>query len=210
MRVVLAFTLAALFLASSARAEESSADPELEAVMRGLAESRGWRAVFVERRRIPLLAEPIEARGRLAVVRPGAFSRVTETPRWTRLVLEDGALRLDAAPGVEPPAVAPGLHRMAEEFLLLLGGDLDALRERYELSFRVAAAGWSLDMVPRSREARRYVSRLVLRGSAMGIVSLELEEAGGGGAITRFSELEADRPLDSEERAYFFGAAPTP
>ncbi len=207
VRRSVAALLAILAGAVSLRAEPEL-PPRFEDVMQELAGSRGWRADFVERRRIPLLAEPVESRGRLAVVPPSAFARVVEAPRRSRLVLEAGDLRVEPDEGAAASAAA--LRRVADEFLVLLGGDLDTLRERYELAFDAPGPGWSLTMTPRAREARRHVTWLVLRGDASGLVSLELEEPGGGSAITRFSRVVADRPLDAEERAFFFGPRSDP
>ncbi|MBW2243705.1 MAG: outer membrane lipoprotein carrier protein LolA [Deltaproteobacteria bacterium] len=185
--------------------------PTLEGVMADLAASPGLQARFIEQREAPLLEEPVETRGRMALDPPDRFSRITETPVRTRLVLDAGELRFEHEyEASEDPMLAELGRRFAEELLLLLSGDLSAIQDRYEIDFSSEGCIWQLSLVPRSAQARRYVEQLVLRGDGEVIRSLELQEADGGGAISRFSEVRADRQLTPEELSLFFGRAPRP
>ncbi len=198
-----------LAAATLAAASSAAAEPSLDALMDRLAGSPGLRTGFVEVRTLPLLAEPIESHGHIAVVPPDRFARTTETPSATRLVLDGDELRVEgqAGPG---DLTEPAARRVAEELRAIFAGDLATLRERYELDFQARDGSWVLALVPRSAGARRFVERLALRGRGTGLVSLELQEPGGGHAITRLHGLETDRPLSAEERARFFGADPSP
>ena len=192
-------------------AAEGKPFPTLESVMAGLAESPGTQARFIERRRVPLLEETLETRGRMALDPPDRFSRITEAPEQTRLVLDSGELRFEHEKRAsEDPMLAELGRRFAEELLLLLSGDLSTIRDRYEIDFSSEGTAWQLNLTPRSAKARRYVERLFLRGEGELITSLELREADGGGAISRFSEVRVDRQLTPEELSIFFGRTPRP
>jgi len=179
--------------------------------MARLAASPGLRTNFVEFRTLPLLSEPIETHGRIALAPPDAFARITESPMRSSLVLQKGRLRFETDAEITDLSGDPALRRVAEELLHLLGGDLRALRQSHSLAFdlqpQLGPEAWSLELVPRHPQARRFVLRLVLRGVGDLPVSLELEEPEGGRAVMRFSGLEADRALSAEERVLFFGDA---
>lgn len=199
-----------LLLAVLNGAARADVESSLSEVMARFAGSPGLQARFVERKEIPLLSAPLETRGQIAFVPPDRFARITEWPETSRLVFDGGKLRFEGGLGIESVDLErdPGLRRFAEELVVLLRGDLAALRDRYSLEFTPKGERWILLLTPRGNAARRFVASIVLAGRGAQLESLEISQPDGSVTHTWFSEFENDRPLSEDVLHRFFGTPP--
>ena len=198
----------------------------LEQVMARLAATRSQEFRFTETAERALLAEPEIQRGTLIRVSPAHLLRVTdspnlrvtESPKAQRMLLSGGRLRT-AIGKAKAEDAGPENASFFREFARLFEGDLEALRERYQLDFTAReaagreagsreAGSWELALVPRAERVRELLARIVLRGDAQEgtavVTEVELQEAGGDRVHLQLSPVESDRVWDAQQlQAHF-------
>jgi hypothetical protein len=184
----------------------SAPEPTLESLMRSMAATSGVVARFLERKQLALLSAPLEVRGTLYFVPPRRLARFTTEPGRTQLVIDgDRFAYRDEAGGDE---VDLSENRVAREFvtnfIVLFGGDLDALRERYEPEFRVEGERWSLTLRPLRRPLADIVERVTLEGSGRALARMEMRETDGDRTTTDLTDVQVDRRFSSEELEQLF------
>jgi len=212
----LAALCAAALLASPAPAkasEDQAVGPAtLEALMRGMAGASGVEARFREEKQLALLSEPIESRGTLYFVPPNRLSRETREPSASRLVIDGDRVSFrDAAGGQTVDlSASPIAREYVANFVVLFGGDLDALRKRYEPHFRADANGWTLELVPRAARLREFITRVTLSGRGRALERMEMIEAGGDRTTTWFEAVRTDRVFSDAELARIFSEPAAP
>ena len=207
--LALACALGSGAFADPAPARSGAGGPEtsLEALMRGMSETRGVVARFRERKELALLSEPLESSGRFVFVPPDRLSRVTESPSPSKLVIDgDRVFFHDGQRGEALDLSAnPVAREYVRNFTALFGGDLDELERRYVLDLEGDAAGaWQLRLVPRSPALRRVIETVVLVGSGRVLEHMELVESGGDRTLTWFESVRTDVELPDDELAALF------
>jgi outer membrane lipoprotein-sorting protein len=188
---------------------------DLEALTHLFATSGGVRAEFQESRHLAILEAPLETEGVLYFAPPDRLARYTTRPGRTSIVVigsgvtlrdETGVQRLD----LESSEVARSL---IDNLAILLRGDLDAMRERYEIRFRANAepddasrdtSVWTLDLVPRSRVVRSLIERIRVEGRGGKLSAMETLEANGDRTVTAFTAVETGLDFQAEDLARFF------
>lgn len=217
-RIVGFAVLLSCLIVSPARSveEETPSAPtptSLDALMQQLRQSGGVRADFVEQRMISILAEPIESRGTLYFAPPDRIARVTTEPgrstavvRGTRVdvVDETGQRTFDLA-------ASNVAYSLISNIMVLLRGDLPALRERYEIRFGADGPDWQLDLEPRSEKFRAIVSRIRVEGTGSIISEMDTIEANGDATHATFSNVEIGLDFDADTSSDVFeiDAGPT-
>lgn len=210
--------LAVLLLAAAAPAQPPAdagvgePEPTLEAFLEGMAGTSGVKARFREVKEIGMLSVPLEVRGTLWFVPPDRLVRVTTEPARTRLVIDGDRFAFHDEAGGErfDLAANPMAREFVENFIVLFGGDPEALRARYEPELHVDDGSWRLVLRPRHRPLADVVERVTLEGEGRRIGTMELLEADGDRTTTHFLEVELDRHFDEEELARIFGARGLP
>lgn len=192
---------------------ESSERLTLDILMHHMATTRGVRARFHEVKEVSLLAAPVESRGTVYFVPPDRFARHTTSPSSTRLVIEGDRLRFADDVGREDIDLSgdPVAGQFVGHFVVLWNGDLEALRERYEVAFEASGAGrdadWTLTLVPRSSRLRSFIQRIEVHGAGPALHEMTLVEADGDRTLTRFDQVETDHVFAPEELALAFPRA---
>jgi hypothetical protein len=84
------------------------------------------------------------------------------------------------------------------DLMTLLGGDLDKLRARYDLSVDKADGGLVLGARPLAAEVKRTVKSLSLRLPAdlWSVQRIEIEESGGDRSVIAFPRMVRDVKVD--------------
>jgi len=204
---------AALLALPASSAPQSAESPAtLEALMRGMAGASGVEARFREEKRLALLSEPIESRGTLYFVPPNRLSRETREPSPSRLVIDGDRVSFRDAAGGETVDLSanPIAREYVANFIVLFGGDLEALSSRYEPRFRGDASGWTLELVPRAARLREFIERVTLAGRGRALERMELVEAGGDRTTTWFEAVRTDRVFSEAELARIFSEKTAP
>ena len=176
----------------------------LAELMRGMASSRGVAANFHELKRIAVLREPIETQGRLYFVPPGRMRRELHVPVQSRLIIDGSRVRMEEGGGVRDLSDSPMARAFVENFVVLWSGDLEALEERYQVSFEATGSDWEMTLVPRDPNMRRAIDSIVLRGSSESLREIETREVDGDRTLTTLQDVEPDRVFsDAEIRRLF-------
>ncbi|WP_376692907.1 LolA-related protein [Wenzhouxiangella sp. EGI_FJ10409] len=179
-------TLILLLATASAEAGES-----LDELVAAVA-PEGDRAEldFRETRQSPLLSEPLVVTGRMWRNRRGQLVRETVEPRQATYTLTSSMIVIER-PGQSPRnhslAHVPELAVLYHGLSALLGGDADALRERFEHELRHEETGWRLLLRPRDESLAERVTALSLSGEADRLQRFELELADGETIETELS-----------------------
>lgn len=199
--------LAACLAPAAVALADPAEPPTLEAVMAGMASARGVVARFEETKEVALLRSPLTSRGVLHFVPPDRMVRRTLEPVASELVIDGDRMWYRDGTRSEPTDLSgdPAARHFAGNFVVLFGGDLEALEERYETRFEAEGSEWSLHLVPRDDTVRRFVAEIALRGDGRTMRELSIREADGDRTITRFLEVDADHEHTQGELRELFG-----
>ena len=182
----------------------------VEELLRRMAATRGVVAGFVERKELALLAAPLESRGTLYFAPPDRLARFTTSPAETELRIEGEELHFRDASGREELdlSASPLARAFVENFVAIFRGDVDRLRERYELALSHDGESWDLALTPRGAPLDRFVAGIRLRGNAGGMREMELRERDGDRTSTRFDAVDLDHAFSEAELAGLFPPGP--
>jgi hypothetical protein len=98
---------------------------------------------------------------------------------------------------------------MVENFVVLFGGDLAALRERYRIAFDAEGTRWHLQLVPKAAPLSQFIASVEMRGVGPALEEMVIREADGDLTTTRFRRVETDRRFTPEELARLFPPGPS-
>lgn len=184
------FLIAALLLLSTP-APAPAAD--LDALLAALRQPPPLSQPFQEVRFRRALKAPLVTSGTLAWLGGLEFERRIETPYRETGVVSGRTLVVRRDRGAEriiPLARAPELQVLFGGLSALFGGDVQALREAFEIELE-GGETWRLLLRPRQPELQARVAQLELRGSGGEARCLVLQQEGAD-TLTVFT----DQPLD--------------
>jgi outer membrane lipoprotein-sorting protein len=188
----------AVSLGSGARADEVSA--ALAEITKARATVKTLVAPFTQERTIGLLATAVKSSGEMTLVLPDRLRWELKPPdSITYWITPEGF-------GFATPKGAAGAGRSAagrfgavlSDLLILLGGDLEKLRARYDLSIPSRKEGLTLAATPRADEVAKHVKRLEMatgpeRWSVQRVV---IEERNGDLSVITFDKVARDVAVD--------------
>lgn len=183
--------------------------------MARMAATSGVRARFEERKEVALLSRPLESEGVLYFVPPRRLARFTTKPVAQAFVIDGPMLSFHDETGGDRVDLSRNevARTVVENFVVLFGGDLPALRARYETRFEAEGARWRLGLVPRDARVRAVVARVELRGDGPKLAEMIVSEATGDRTVTTFPEVAVDVRFDDADIARLFpadGSTPRP
>ena len=208
---LIAIGMALSGLAGVGRSEEQSA-PTLEGVMQGLARSGGVEARFRESRQLTILSEPIESGGMLYFAPPDWLARHVTDPSEAKVIVRDDRVTFQDETGVQTLELDSSevARAMVGNVIILMRGDLAALRSQYVVGFEVEGDGglWTLDLEPRDRVVRQLIERLRVNGRRNQLVRMESIETSGDITVTDFSDVEVGVEFSPARRSEVFSIDP--
>jgi outer membrane lipoprotein-sorting protein len=162
-------------------------------------------AAFKQVRTIGLLATEVESRGELTIVRPDRLRWELRPPDAVTYWVGPEGFAMATADGVVKvgKAAAGRFGAVLEDLLVLLGGDLRQLKERYELEASPVGAGLALSAKPRADrnpEVAKHVSvlRMQLGAELWQVERLSIEERSGDRSVVAFEPNRRDVPVAPE------------
>ncbi len=193
-------------LTGLARLGRAASSPERDLFTK-FSKSPGFSSNFVELKRIALLKEPIENRGRLYFARPDLFARHIDSPFRSAMLLKGGKLIL--WDGTHTRSIDleknSAVAALATSFLSLLRGERGELESSYQTKFAGDSLdAWKLDLVPKHAELQSMVKRLSFQGHQLRVTRLEVVEATSDSSTTNFFDTNPKRRFSREEQARFF------
>lgn len=158
--------------------ERRSGDWSLEQLMAELAQQRNeaGEARFTEIKTLASVTQPLLAEGVLRYRYPSSLEKEVHKPRAERYVISgdsmavyrDGKLRRQVQLDDYP-----AMRSFVGSFMATLGGDLEALRQHYDLQLQGSRADWTLQLTPAGEELQHVVKRIVVQGEGGSIQSFE-------------------------------------
>lgn len=173
----------------------------LAEVTRARAGLKTLVAPFTQERTIGLLATAVKSEGELTLVRPDRLRWELKPPdAITYWVTPEGLAFATATGGAAMARTGAGrFGAVLGDLMVFLGGDLETLRARYDLTVPSRSAdGMTLVARPKADEVKKHVKALTLtlaasRWSAERVV---IEENGGDKSVITFGKATRDVKVD--------------
>ena len=166
---------------------------------KGRAALRTLEVGFVQERELSLLSSKVTSRGDLVLVRGGKM-------RWRLFAPDDAtywvspqgiAYRTKDGSGTIGAAQAGGLAAVLDDLLIVVGGDLDKLKIRYDLTGRKQDDKVVLTLLPRAEKAKKVVKKLTVTLDSDGTPRrVVIEEPEGDSTTIAFGEAKKNGALD--------------
>jgi outer membrane lipoprotein-sorting protein len=187
----------------TARADEvSDALAEVTKARAGLQTLVG---AFTQERTIGLLATAVKSEGEMTLVRPDRLRWELRPPdAITYWIGPEGlAYATPSGSGSVGKSAAGRFGAVLGDLMTLLGGDLEKLRARYDLSVQRADGGLVLGARPLAEEVKKHVKSLALRlpPNLWAVQRVEIEESGGDRSVITFPQMQRDVKVDAARMA---------
>jgi len=160
---------------------------------------------FVQERTIGLLATAVKSDGQMMMVRPDRLRWELSPPdAITYWVGPDGFAFATPRGGANVGKGAAGrFGAVLADLMILLGGDLEKLRARYELSVPSKKDGITLRAVPKAEDIKKHIKRLEMRSGPelWTIQEVTIEEQSGDSSVICFGKLVRDVAVDPAKMA---------
>ena len=189
----------AAFLGGTARADEVG--DALAEITRARAGLQTLVGAFTQERIIGLLATAVKSEGEMTLVRPDRLRWELRPPdAITYWIGPEGLAYATPSGGASVGKSAAGrFGAVLGDLLTLIGGDLEKLRARYDLTTQKPdGGGLLLGARPRAEEVKKHVKSLSLRlaPNLWAVQRIEIEEAGGDRSVITFPGMTRDVKVD--------------
>jgi len=188
-----ATTMAAGVLPAS-RARADAVDDVLARITKARAGVQTLRARFTQKRVIGLLATAVESKGALTLVRPDRLRWELFPPDEVVYWVGPDGLAIRNEEGVTRVSkVAAGrFAAVLGDLMIMLGGDVAKLRNRYELSVRESAAGVRLSATPKVADVAKHIRRIKLLSTKelWAASRVTISETNGDSSVIDFGTFE--------------------
>jgi outer membrane lipoprotein-sorting protein len=155
---------------------------------------------FVQERTIGLLATTVKSEGEVTMVRPDRLRWELRPPDAVTYWIgpEGFAFATPRGSSAVGKAAAGRFGAVLGDLMTLLGGDLEKLRTRYDLTVPSRKDGVTLRAVPKAEDVKKHVRRIEMRsGSELWTIrEISIEEQGGDLSVIRFGKMERDVRVD--------------
>lgn len=192
--------LAAALAWAPAAVAEDDVDRVLREISKAREKLKTLSSRFTQERTLGLLASSVTSKGELSLLRPDRLRWELFPPDeviyW--VTPEGIAYRTPKGSGKVDLATAGALAVLLEDLLILLGGDLSKLRERYTLAVERSKQGVTLSLTPRQERIAKLLRRLSveLAEDLLSPRSLTLEEPSDDRTRITFENPRLNPPLD--------------
>jgi len=188
----------ALAIGGEARADEVS--DALAEITRARAGLKTLVAPFTQERTIGLLATAVKSEGEMTMVLPDRLRWELKPPdAVTYWITPEGfGFATPKGGGSAGKGAAGRFGAVLSDLLILLGGDLEKLRGRYDLSIPSRKDGIVLAARPRTEDVAKHVRSLEMAsGPELWTVKrVVIEEQNGDRSVITFSKVTRDAKVD--------------
>lgn len=165
----------------------------VDQLMSGLAQHKGGRAKFVEKRYLAVLDRPLVATGEMTYTPPDRLEKRTVTPKPETLLLDKDVVsverdkrRMSINLASRPEALA-----FADSIRSMLGGNRAALEKNYTLQLNGNADNWVLTLSPTAQQIAALLQRITVSGSKDQIRTIDYLLADGDRSELSIEPLES-------------------
>lgn len=183
---------------SLARADEVS--DVLAEVKKARAGLKTLVGPFVQERTIGLLATTVKSDGEVTMVLPDRLRWELKPPDAVTYWIGPEGFAFATPHGSTNvgKAAAGRFGAVLGDLMILLGGDLEKLRARYELTVPSRKDGVTIRAVPKAEEVKKHVRRIEMRsGTELWVIrEVTIEEQSGDSSVIKFGKMERDVRVD--------------
>lgn len=201
-RILLASLLAfGLATAGGHAARADAVSDALTDIAKARAGLKTMVAPFTQERTIGLLATVVKSEGELTLVRPDRLRWELKPPDAISYWVTPEGLAF-ATPGGGGASMGKGaagkFGAVLGDLMTFLGGDLEKLRARYDLTVVSRGDGIILRAVPRADDVKKHVKALTLSMGAdfWSVRSVVIEENSGDKSVITFGKVARDVQVD--------------
>ena len=169
--------------------------------MHALSQSGGVKARFRESRQLTILSEPIESSGMLYFAPPDWLARHVTKPGVARVIVAENRVSFQDESGTQILDLGSSevARAMVGNVMVLMRGDIVALRSQYDVGFAVDDGLWTLELEPRNRIVRQLIERLLVRGQGNRLIRMESIETNGDVTVTEFFDVKVGVEFSPED-----------
>jgi hypothetical protein len=180
--------VAGLLLAAQATL---AADWGISQLMQDLAQRGAERALFVEKKFLAILDQPLESSGELRYVPPDRLEKRTLKPKPELLVLDRDRLSVERGNQTHSLRLSdyPEIAAFVESLRGTLAGDRKALERVYRLELHGDRERWTLVMFPLDARLAAMVLRIDVTGTRDRVRSIEILQADGDRSVMTVEPL---------------------
>ncbi len=182
------------------------AEESLSEIGRLLAKNAEICADFTQSKSLRALTRPLVSRGTLVfIAEKGVLWRVRE-PFPTQVLIKRDALISWNDEG-KPQRLGfgqnPIFRSLSRVILAVFSGEIDRLRETFEIESAVSQSNWRLKLTPLETGFAAIIARISASGGRF-VDELRIEEGRGDQTIIKFSGMNTEScRLDNAEKNYF-------
>jgi outer membrane lipoprotein-sorting protein len=168
-------------LGMSLMASLAHAAYSVDQLMADLAENKGGRARFVEKRFVALLDKPVVASGEMVYSPPDRLEKHTLLPKPETMVLDKDTLSMERDKRRMSINVSsrPEAKAFVESIRSTLAGNRQALEAYYRLELQGERAAWTLTLLPTEPEIAALLQRVTVSGSQNQVKRIEYLQTDG-------------------------------
>ncbi|NIO41000.1 MAG: outer membrane lipoprotein carrier protein LolA [Burkholderiales bacterium] len=169
----------------------TGAEWNLGSLMFELGQRSSGQASFSETKYLAVLNEPLEQSGTLAFA-PGRLEKFTQHPHEERMTVIDDAVTIQLGADGRKRRLKlhryPALWGIIEGLRATLTGDLDVLRQFYDVELHGSVDDWELVMMPNRPEMAAVVRLVSVRGSFGRVSVIEVVQENSDRSLMRITE----------------------
>ena len=165
----------------------------VDQLMAELAQHKGGRARFVEKRHLALLDKPLQASGEMVYSPPARLEKRTLLPKAETLVLDQDQLSIERDQRRLSINLAsrPGALAFVDSIRSTLSGDRKALEKHYTLQLQGESGRWTLTLVPSEPAIKALLQRITVTGGNGQLRNIEYLLADGDRTELAIEPIEA-------------------
>lgn len=180
-------------------ATADSVDDALAKVFAARKNIKTLQADFVQTRVIGLLASEVKSKGRLTLVSPNRLRWDLKPPDAVTYWIGPEGLAMANEDGVTKvgKAAAGRFASVLGDLLVMLGGDMRKLRNRYQLSVSEEEGRFVLEAKPTQKDVKKHVAKLQLEAGKKlwQVTRIEIHEKSGDKSLIEFGPFSRDKPV---------------
>jgi outer membrane lipoprotein-sorting protein len=153
--------------------------------MQSLAQQRGGKEAFSEKKYIALLDRPVESSGELVYQSPARLEKRTLKPNFESLVLDRDTLVVERGKQKYTLQLQqyPEITAIVDSIRSTLAGDLKALERQYRVDLQGDPERWTLTLLPSDGRIAAIVQRIQISGTRDELRQIEMLLADGDRSV---------------------------
>lgn len=157
----------------------------LDALMQEFSRTNSAEARFTERKTLAVLDTPVIMQGILSYRRPDYIKKEVLEPAHSVFEIDGDRLSVESAQGYHTFSLDshPLLRAFAAPYRAILAGDLNGLRQYYNIGLGGANDAWVMELTPKDSRVQERLTRITVTGNGSRITSIRIDESSGDSSL---------------------------